>query len=225
MPALVTKTLRDMEYMEVLLFFAAMAVFLIAIFIKETIDAKKREKRFIESLYRDYGVVPEKEYSLERFARIPSYYEKHICEGLIDDITWNDLNLDEIFKRMNYTFSASGEEYLYYTLRNAGKTEEELAHLENVIEFFSSHADERVRIQFLMNSLGHTGKFSLYDYIDNLDFLGDRSNRKHVLMNLLLLLAIILIPFMTSLGILGVVAVTIYNIVSYFKEKKEIDVR
>ena len=50
--------------MEVLLFFAAMAVFLIAVFMREAFEAKKKEKRFIESLYNDYGVLPGKEYSL-----------------------------------------------------------------------------------------------------------------------------------------------------------------
>ena len=103
--------------MDILLFVLAMALFLMVIFIREAYEAKKKEKRFIESLYTDYGNKPEKEYSLERFVRIASYYEKHQSEGQIDDITWNDLNMDEIFKRMNYTFSASGEEYLYYTLR------------------------------------------------------------------------------------------------------------
>ena len=143
-----------------------------------------------------------------------------MSEGGIDDITWNDLNMDEIFKRMNYTFSASGEEYLYYTLRNTGKSEEELKHLEEVIAFFGDNPDERVRIQFLMNSLGHTGKFSLYDYIDNLDYLGERSNNKHILLDLLFVLALIMIPFQTTFGILGIVVLIIYNIITYFNLSK-----
>ncbi|MBO5336139.1 MAG: hypothetical protein J6A94_03295 [Lachnospiraceae bacterium] len=211
--------------MELLFFFGAMAIFFAVVFAREAYSAKKREKKFIDSLYTDYGNVPDKEYALERFVRIPSYYEKHKKgrDGGIDDITWNDLNMDEIFKRMNYTFSASGEEYLYDTLRNAGKTEKELEHLEEVIVFFQEHPDERVRIQYIMSQLGYTGKYSLYDYIDNLGYLGARSNKKHYLLDFLFLPLLLLLPFKTSLGIMGLVGLIVYNITSYFKEKKEID--
>ncbi|WMC92726.1 hypothetical protein [Kineothrix sp. MB12-C1] len=34
------------------------------------------------------------------------------------DITWNDLNMDAVFRQMNYAYSAAGEEYLYYLLRS-----------------------------------------------------------------------------------------------------------
>jgi hypothetical protein len=37
---------------------------------------------------------------------------------LIDDITWNDLNMDSVFKRINPSLSTSGEQYLYYMLRS-----------------------------------------------------------------------------------------------------------
>lgn len=211
--------------MELLFFFGAMVIFFAVVFAREAYSAKKREKKFIDSLYTDYGNVPDKEYALERFVRIPSYYEKHKDgrDGIIDDITWNDLNMDEIFKRMNYTFSASGEEYLYDTLRNAGKTEEELLHLEEVVVFFQEHPDERVRIQYIMSRLGYTGKYSLYDYIDNLGYLGARSNKKHYLLDFLFLPLLLLLPFETSLGVMGLVGLIVYNITSYFKEKKEID--
>lgn len=205
------------------MFFGAMFFFLIVIFAREGYLASKRKKQFIESLYKDYGMLPDKEYSPERYVRIASYYQKHMSDGMIDDITWNDLNMDDIFKRMNYTFSASGEEYLYYTLRNINKSKTELDHMEEVIRFFHEHEDERVSIQYLMYRLGYTGKFSLYDYIDNLDYLGMRSNKKHILCNLLFLPLILLIPFEVSLSLLGIAVLIIYNIMSYFKEKREIE--
>ena len=158
--------------MEIILLCLALAAFFVFIFVNEAFQEKKREKNFIASLYHDFGKqVPQKEYPLERYARMGSFFQRHRREGQIDEITWNDLSMDDLFKRMNYTFSASGEEYLYYTLHNTMKTKEELNHLEEVICFFTEHPDERVKIQFHMNRLGHTGKFSLYDYLDNLDFL------------------------------------------------------
>ncbi|MBQ2803316.1 MAG: hypothetical protein IJF07_05390 [Lachnospiraceae bacterium] len=211
--------------MEILLFFGAVGLFLMIVGIKDVRDAKQREREFIEALYKDYGKELEKEYALERFVRISSYYEKHREQqkGFLDDITWNDLNMDDIFKRMNYTYSASGEEYLYYTLRNVGKTKEELTHFEELVAYFIEHKDERVQIQFLMKQLGYTGKFSLYDYLDNLDYLGERSNKRHILLNLLFIPFLLLALYDISLSLTGVVVLIIYNIVTYFKEKNEIE--
>uniref|UniRef100_UPI004057AA79 MutS-related protein n=1 Tax=Acetatifactor sp. TaxID=1872090 RepID=UPI004057AA79 len=209
--------------MEYIVLFAALGLFFLIAFIREAIEAKKKEKRFIQSLYHLCESTPEKEYSLERYARMGSFYEKHKVPGQIDDITWNDLSMDDIFKRMNYTFSASGEEYLYYTLRNTIKTEEELEHLEDVIQFFREHTDERVRMQYKMHRLGYTGKFSLYDYIDHLDYLGKRSNRKAIFLNILFLPLIGLIFIKPSIAFMGIAVLGVYNIVTYFKEKNEIE--
>lgn len=209
--------------MELFLFFLAVGLFLLAVFIREGILAKKQKQRFIQSLYEDFGTLPQKEYALERYARMGSFFHKHEKEGQIDDITWNDLNMDDIFKRLNYTFSASGEEYLYYTLRTPRQSVEELSHLEEVTEYFLGHPDERAGVQLLMRKLGYTGKFSLYDYLDNLNYLGKRSNARHYLMDGLFVPFLCILPFWYTVGICGIVVLILFNIISYFKEKNEID--
>lgn len=199
------------------------AVLALALFLLDAYRTKQAEKRFMRSLYEDCGKLAQKEYAPERFARIGSYFLRHPSPGQLDDITWNDLGMDELFKRMNYTLSASGEEYLYYTLRTLKQEEEELLHLEDVVSFFGEHPDERVKVQLQMNKLGHTGKFSLYDYLDNLDYLGERSNRKSLIQDLLFLPFIALLWINFSVGIIGIVVLMVYNIITYFKEKNEID--
>ena len=98
--------------MEYLVFMAAMLAFVAVIFGMEAVRSRKEEQRFIARLREDFCSLNEKEYALERFARMDSYFRRHETGGQLDDITWNDLGMDEIFKRMNYTLSASGEEYL-----------------------------------------------------------------------------------------------------------------
>lgn len=211
--------------MEYLIFAAALAAFVLVIFLMEGNRARQEKKRFIQYLYKDYQKLSEKQYALERFVRMGSYFDRHPCEGQLDDITWNDLGMDDIFKRMNYTLSASGEEYLYYTLRTLKQNKEELRHFEEVVSFFGEHADERVKVQLLAKELGHTGKYSLYDYLDNLNDLGERSNKKHIICDLLFLpcVGMLFLPELFSYGILGLIILSIYNIVSYFKEKGEVD--
>lgn len=209
--------------MEYLVLAVALALFVIVVFVKEAFSYKKKEKAFVEALYNDFGKIKEKEYALERYARMGSFYERHENAGQIDDITWNDLNMDQVFMRMNGTFSAVGEEYLYYVLRNATADKKRLEHLEAVMSFFDGHPDERVKVQFLMHQLGYLGKFSIYDYLENLDILGDRSNKKELIADFLFLPLICLLPFAFSYALMGIVLLMVYNITTYFKEKKEID--
>lgn len=209
--------------MEYVVFVLALAVFVLAVFIMEAVRAAKQKKDFIRMLYEDYGRIIDKKYPLERYERMDSFFKRHRQDGQLDDITWNDLGMDEIFKRMNYTLSASGEEYLYYVLRTLKQDSGELEHLEEMIRFFGAHPDERVQLQFVISRLGYTGKYSLYDYMDNLDLLGARSNRKNILCDLLFLPLIGLLWVQFSVGIMGIVLLIIYNILTYFKEKNEID--
>ena len=209
-----------MEYLIIALVLAAL---LLAVFLLEAARAAKRDKLYRRKLYEDYGTLRDREYASGRFERLGSYFRRHSEDGQIDDITWNDLGMDEIFKKMNYTLSASGEEYLYYTLRSPRREEKPLLHLEEAVQFFGSHPDERVKLQLLMRDLGHTGKYSLYDYLDNLDYLGKRSNRGSLLRDFLFLPCIALLFFNVSMGVMGMVLLAVYNIMTYFKEKSSID--
>ncbi len=209
--------------MEYLVFILVLVLFVAVVFVREAYTARCKERKFVQELYADFGKLPNKEYTLERYAHIDSYFRRHKQDGLIDDITWNDLNMDDIFKRVNYAFSASGEEYLYYTLRSAGVSKRELEHLEEVVGYFTEHPDERVKIQYLMAKLGHTGKYSLYEYLENLDILGKRSNKKHIFLDIMFLPLILLAPFKLSLALCGISILICYNILTYFKEKGEIE--
>lgn len=209
--------------MEYLLFLISMAVFVAAIFGMEAARNRREEKRVCQSLREDYGKPMGKEYPLERFARMGSYFHRHREDGQLDDITWNDLGMDELFRRMDTTLSASGEEYLYYTLRTLRQEEASLLHLEETVRFFAGHPEERLRAQLAARRLGHMGKYSLYDYMDHLDLLGERSSGKHILCDLLFLPLVGAMWIHFSAALLGIVALVIYNIISYFQEKGEID--
>lgn len=209
--------------MEYLVFVAVMAGALVLLFVKGWLDYRKSEKRFREKLRRDYGELPQKEYKPEQFAGISHYYLRHPKDAEIDDITWNDLNMDEVFRRMNYTWSAAGEEYLYYMLRVPCTTREELLRREEIIAFFRDHPDERVSSQYVFSRLGGTGKFSIYDYLDHLDQLGERSNSSHYLSLLLLIAALLSLFVNLPMGLVFLVCILICNNITYFRVKNEID--
>lgn len=209
--------------MEYIVFAAVLAGFVAVFMIKGFYDYKKSEKKFVQGLYRDYGVLPQREYKPEQFDNLTHYYRKHQEGFCIDDITWNDLNMDAIFRRMNYTFSAAGEEHLYYILRKPCMDEEELLRREAIIDYFRKNADERIACQVIFHKLGRTGKFSIYDYLDYLDNLGERRNGSHYLALFLLVFSICAMFFSVPLGMVALFGVLCYNNVTYFKEKEIID--
>ena len=209
--------------MEYLYFGIACLIFVLAVIGRGIYLDRKKAAEFEKSLRRDYGKLPKREISPERFLRMDRYFRKHPEKDQIDDITWNDLGMDEIFRGMNHTYSAIGEEYLYYTLRSAGHTMEQLEGLESLIGFFSKQEDLRVSVQKDMAKLGYMGKYSLYDYLDHLDYLGERSNRNAYLRNALFFLFLVLMPFSFSLGLIGMLVILIVNNLIYFREKGEIE--
>ena len=209
--------------MEFVVFAGVLLLLFIFMIVQELIQTKNQEKLFKKYLRENYGKEPPKEYSLERFARLGSYLERHKEEKQLDDITWNDLGMDEVFRRIDRTYSAAGEEYLYYTLRNISCGREALEHLEEVVNWLQEQENIKVRIQLMMKRLGHLGKYSLYDYLDNLDYLGERSNRKIVLGNLLYLPFLLLLFVQPAMGTIGIVLCMLWHIMTYFREKKVIE--
>ena len=209
--------------MEYLIFAAAMVCFIVLMMLKSFLDYKKSEKRFVQKLYKEYGTLPQKEYKPEQFENISHYFLKHKEGYYVDDITWNDLNMDEIFKQLNNTFSSAGEEYLYHILRTPCLEEEELLKREGIISWFQNHSDERVSYQFIFSRLGKCGKFSIYDYLDYLDQLGERSNLKHYLAIAGIWGSMLLLFVNIPIGLVALVCILIYNNLSYFKIKNKID--
>ena len=103
-----------MEYLSIALI--ALPIIIVAIiFINSKIKADKKLKL---RLLSSFGKPPdEKEYDLESIKKYSLYKKTHIIDGLrVDDITWNDLNMDKVFKRINVCLTSIGEEYLYNCL-------------------------------------------------------------------------------------------------------------
>ncbi len=214
--------------MEYIIFFLVVGTVMLILFISGVLDKKRKTKLFVAKLKSQYGIFAEKIYNQEQYDSISRYYLTHLQDSddkeksHIDDITWNDLEMDQLFKIMNITNSSAGEEYLYYSLRTLKYSLHDMQKLEDIVQFFDTNEEKRVTFQLICNKLGRTGKFSIFDYLRYLETLGKRNNFKHIFMDVLFIPAIMSFFINTAIGICALVLILCINISTYFKEKGEI---
>lgn len=156
-------------------------------------ENRKRIKYLKLNIVSQYG----KEIDLEdvnlKMKNVSSYFKNKNENKTIDDITWNDLSLDDVFKKINNTQSTAGQEVLYDILRNPLHNKDELSRRDNIIEFFRNNEKERQNIQLILGKLGKTDEL----YITNCLFnKSDNSKSKLLIYRILAWLPTISLIFL-----------------------------
>lgn len=72
----------------------------------------------------------------------------------VDDQTWTDLDMDDVFLKIDNSITTPGQHVLYSVLRNPLFKEEELRERNEVIEFFQNNTTERENLQVSLLGLG-----------------------------------------------------------------------
>lgn len=203
----------------------AIVVIIAAFFAKAIYDKKKYYEKTLAQLKKSWGQIPEQEYTHEEFKSLTKFYQSvKDPEHDIDDITWNDIDMDEIFMLMNNTGSAIGEEYLYSILRKVKFQKEELEERNRLIEFFSTQTEKRLKLQMALKNIGKLKSISVYEYINRLDHVQEKSSLPHIIMIAGLLLSIIFVPFNPAVGVIITVGFIANNIIQYYRRKAQIEI-
>lgn len=194
-------------------------------FVYQSIVSKKaNKKRINKEIEKSWGNAKRKNYEQVDLRKIKAYYElvkkNQFC---IDDITWNDLGMDEIFGVLNSTYSSAGEEYLYKILRMPEFDEKTLKERERVISFFEKNENIALEYQKLFYALGKTKKISLSTALHKLNDLKKSSNVKHFVMDALIITAMVLLFVKPLIGLLSLLIMLSINIFTYYKEKNKIE--
>ncbi|MBQ1409975.1 MAG: hypothetical protein IIY94_01680 [Oscillospiraceae bacterium] len=105
-----------------------------------------------------YGKVPDPFYFDGDMNYIRAYYDyrrdNELDEFLIDEVTWYDLDLDRLFKRINPKRCTSGEQYLYYMLRSPAVDAKRYAERKQLIEYAQAEPERRLRAESILARLG-----------------------------------------------------------------------
>ncbi|GAA0094078.1 MutS-related protein [Clostridium perfringens] len=183
----------------------------------------KSKGKFIKSLNESFGHKP-KDY-LEDFDMtfLKNHYKirkKNESSGeSIDELIWNDLDMDTVFKRINYTKTSLGEAYLYYKLREISYNEDEWTSLENLITLFTTNGELRTKVSLLLLKVGKLNDLNLTNFIYNPKFSKIPSYYKYPLLSLGFIFSILLSFIYTKVGLILSFIFLCINIFSYQSEK------
>ncbi len=206
-------------------YYLMIMAFIFVIFVYNSITFRKREReRIRQKIRQTWGTIPKREYTHEELQKLTYYYKRCVGKDFtIDDITWNDLDMDRIFMMINNTYSSVGEEYLYKELRIPKFDEDKLLPLEELYQYFASNKEDSFMLQEILYGLGRTAKISMFEFIDRLKEVEKRRNLRHYICGILFVASIVLLFVKPIIGLPVFFAVTVYNIATYYKDKAEIE--
>lgn len=201
------------------------AVIFVFFAIQSVASKRARDERMRKFLDKSFGKRPEREYRYEEYARIRYYFDSRASENkdnIVDDITWNDLSMDNIFMLINHTNSSVGEEYLYNLLRTINFDSDKLKEFDDLSEYFLNNPDKAKKLQYLFMELGRTRSISFFDFIHRLKDVERKSNLIHYLCMVLGFATIGMFFVNAALAVVTLILVFSFNIYMYYKEKSDV---
>jgi hypothetical protein len=186
-------------------YFLYTLLFLSVLIVPDIIQKKRREKRLKKYIEQVWGSEEDRlDEPVKDFDHISAFYKNMARQEdgfFIDDITWNDLLMDDVYNRINHTMSVCGEQYLYYMMRRTEEDEALLRKRIETLELFQKNPDQLKDIQYHLMEYGKNRSFDFSKYF--FEHSGDiaEKNIRYVLQAVLLLLSPLLFLIDRSLGI------------------------
>lgn len=209
----------------IFIYLGLFAAFFVFIGIKSVLDRRMRRQNFCRRMREGWGQASKREYRIDEWDKITHYFYLKEQDGfVVDDITWNDLDMNRIFRQMNQANSSIGEEYLYNLLRTPVFDEDELRRRDELIRFFMEHEDDRLLIQEIYGNMGRTRRVSVIGYLTEFRELQVRNPIRYLLHQIALAGSVAGIFVFPQVFIVVFIGVLAWNVGAYFKEKRQIEV-
>ncbi len=212
-----------MDTTQILLLIIVGIVVLIAA--KMVYDGIARKKKIDRQIRREYGALPNNDYSAPRYDDdgITYYYKnKKKTTPVIDDITWNDLDMETVYMILNNTSTGIGEEYLYALLRMPCMDDAQLKERDRIARYFDENEQERMAVTRELKKLGKLKMSSVGQYLEAVRSMRPHNPTFHMVCCALIVISAVgcfvdLTRFLPLMLIMFVV-----NVVSYFSYKGKI---
>ena len=141
----------------------------------------------------------------------------------VDQLTWDDLAMDEIFKKLNYTQSTVGSEYLFNQLRDIDSKLEGLNEKEELYTLLATNHELREQVLIILSGLGKV------NYTNSSSFFHEHNHEKidhsylYVLLAFLPVGSIALMFFSLKYGIPSFFIAFAINMLVYYRNKSRLE--
>lgn len=207
-------------------FMAIVTVILILMTLSSMHERNKRKRKLRRWIKEQFGKKPEKaEFNFEKIGYYWREYTNLIPnDEKVDDVTWNDLEMDGVFTRINSCNSFVGEQVLYSSLHCLPKNNLNMKVLEKKICFFSSDDKQREEIQFLLCGIRKDDhSYYLPKFMANLDAF-EIAGWKYRLMLVLLVVSVVPAILLQNLNLFYFTGIIfIINLIIYSNSKNKYD--
>ena len=201
-------------------------IIVIGIIIFITYHFLTRNKKKLEKLRREWETGEFLALS-EDLQSISSYWlnKKNSSKSYagVDQLTWDDLAMDEIFKKLNYTQSTVGSEYLFNQLRDIDPKLEGVDEKEELYTLLATNHELRERVLLILSGLGKV------NYTNSSSFFHEHNHKKidhsylYIFLALLPVGAIALMFFSLMYGIPSLFIAFTINMLVYYRNKSSLE--
>lgn len=172
-----------------------------------------------------WGKIPDREYTYEELHHISQFFRQREKQGFfIDDITWNDLDMDRVFILLNQNASGVGADGLYDLLRKPVFDQEKLSERNRLMEYFRTHQAEREQVQLLLSAIKKPGNVGVYEAVHAAKNVSVHGKGIQILHFAAFLASLLIFAVRPNPGIFVFLTVAVVNIASYLVKKGEIDI-
>ena len=142
---------------------------------------------------------------------------------MVDDQTWHDLHMDDVYKEMNTTYSVAGEHMLYKILREPLLEDKILLERNKVMNYFEDNLKKREDIAYELSRLGKQKNAVVSLIWDEVV----EDNKLRIIYNLLGIIPLALIISMFFVGFFTPLIYLLLVLISYmmihYKVKKKLE--
>jgi len=206
--------------MKFLLIATGILIFMVLSSMEGRYRRRKKLRRFIKE---QFGKKPDQvKNDYEKIGHYWDVYAKSVPEDeKIDSVTWNDLEMDDVFLRINSCNSFVGEQVLYSYLHCLPKNNFDMEKVERKICFFSSNEKQREEIQLLLCGLRKDDhSYYLPKFLENLDAF-KMSAWKYRVMQIFLIISVLPAIVFQNMDLLFIMVPFIVNNLIVFSISKD----
>jgi hypothetical protein len=146
---------------------AVIALVVLALVFYGVISGCRARRKLLRELDGQFGrpPTPGRKSKMETAPRYWELRQKHEpSEDCVDDRTWDDLDMDRVFARLDTCLTSVGDEYLYAVLREPRPDEQKTRERESLMAFLAENPVTRLKLQLLLSKMGRSDYSGLYRF-------------------------------------------------------------